>query len=59
MLSADKMSDLQYAFKLNHTYYFDDFNDDDEFLNAAQKLIEDKCFIIVFGSTNDAVELYY
>lgn len=58
MLSADKMSELQYAFKLNHTYYFDDFNDDDEFLNAALKLIEDKCFIIVFGTTNDADELY-
>ena len=49
MLSADKRSELQYAFKLNHTYYFKYFDHEDQFLHSARRLIDDKHFIIVFG----------
>jgi|GEM_PF-244940 hypothetical protein len=49
MLSGDKRSELQYAFKLNHTYYFEYFDNEDQFLHSSQRLIEEKYFIIVFG----------
>lgn len=49
MLSGDKRSELQDAFKLNHTYYFEYFDNEDQFLRSTQRLIEEKYFIIVFG----------
>ena len=49
MLSGDKRSEFQEAFKLNHTYYFEYFDNEDQFLRSAQRLIEEKYFIIVFG----------
>lgn len=58
MLSADKRSELQYAFKLNHTYYFEYFDNEDQFLHSSRRLIEDKYFIIVFGALDQYEEKY-
>ncbi len=58
MLSADRRSELQYAFKLNHTYYFEYFDNEDQFLHSSRRLIEDKYFIIVFGALDQYEEKY-
>lgn len=49
MLNGDKRSEFREAFKLNHTYYFEYFDNEDQFLRSAQRLIEEKYFTIVFG----------
>ncbi|WP_333863546.1 helix-turn-helix domain-containing protein [Sphingobacterium sp.] len=49
MLSGDKSSELKEVFKLNHTYYFEYFDNEDQFLRSSQRLIEERHFIIVFG----------
>ena len=50
MASADNRNEFQDAFKLNHTYFFEYFDNEEQFLSSAGSLIEEKYFIIVFGS---------
>jgi AraC-like DNA-binding protein len=59
MLSADRRSELQYAFKLNHTYYFEYFDNEDQFLHSSRRLIADRYFIIVFGALDHGYEEKY
>lgn len=44
--------EFQYAFRLNDNYYFDRFENDEQFFDSAKKWIDDKSFLIVFGSLN-------
>lgn len=46
-------NEFQYAFRLNDNYYFDRFENDEQFFDSAQKWIDNKSFLVVFGCLNN------
>lgn len=47
-------NEFQCSFRLNDNYYFDRFETEEQFFDSAQKWIDNKSFLIVFGCLHQA-----
>lgn len=53
MVNNSDTNKFQDTFRLNYSYYFDQFGSEKEFFESAQKWINDNYFIIVLGRLNN------